>query len=70
LANKINFWSFENEYDNRGISDIPATHLSIRKKEEFKTIRLRANIPQELIELSNKVSEIVGNRTWKNSKKQ
>lgn len=70
FAKQIKFWSLEDEYDNKSVSDLPATILTINNNNQSKTIRSRANIPILLGKLNKKVSDIAENREWISIEKQ
>jgi len=63
-ANAINFWDFENEYDNKKLMDVPSTFISVNYNGKEKKIKVRANAPNDLIQFIKDVETIIKNSKW------
>lgn len=56
-ANSVNFFEFNDKYDNQYVTDIPSTTLNIETNQRKKTTYARHEIPSELMGLNTYVHE-------------
>jgi hypothetical protein len=60
---QANLWQFEDLYD-MDIADLPTTTLSYADKDKLKTIKGKANLPQEMLDLEKRLEELIGSEGW------
>lgn len=58
-ADAINFWELNDIYDNKNVTDLPSSILSIKSKDKIKKIKIRHGAPKPLIELLKLVENAV-----------
>ncbi len=63
-ANAINFWNFEDEYDNKKLMDVPSTFIKVDYNGKMKSIKVRANAPNELTQFIKDVETTIKNIKW------
>lgn len=64
VAEKIGYFELEHEYDNPGISDLPAVHTAVNKKNKSQHVINRYNGPEKLRELEKAIDRIIPQLTW------
>ncbi|MEQ8624658.1 MAG: DUF6438 domain-containing protein [Vicingaceae bacterium] len=64
FAKEINYFELENEYDNKQVTDLPATITSVRNDEGIKTIVNRYNGPNELSEFEKYFDSLFESVNW------
>jgi len=64
FANEINYFELENEYDNKNVTDLPATITSLRNKEGIKTVVNRYDGPKELSEFEKYFDSLFDSVNW------
>ncbi len=66
-AKEINFMSLENEYDNKGVTDLPNHTTSVVINGVRKTVRRRVDYPQSIVTMENQIDAIVSEVIWTKS---
>lgn len=64
IAEKIRFFEMDDEYDNKGITDLPSIYVSIAHDGKLKTVRNRVQGPKELVKLYEQLDEFITSRRW------
>ena len=64
-AEKIGFWDFEKEYDNKNLQDAPTTYISVGDSGKHKKIKVRANAPKELVDFIKSIEKEIKSVDWK-----
>ena len=64
-AERINFWSLKNEYNDELVSDLPSIFITIYNNDQNKKIKVRTNPPPELKELLLEIENIIKTIQWK-----
>ncbi len=59
ILEQANLFQYEDEYDNKGITDLPSTILHYKANGKSKTIRARYKIPTELEELQKQLHTLI-----------
>ncbi len=59
ILEQANLFQYEDEYDNKGVTDLPAKIIHYKAGGKSKTIRMRYNAPQELADLQKQLSSII-----------
>ena len=65
FAENINYFELDNEYDNKQVTDLPATITSIRNEEGIKTIVNRYGGPKKLDEFARYFDSLFDTIDWK-----
>jgi hypothetical protein len=63
------FFTYEDVYDNEGISDLPAVILYCALEGKEKKVTARLNVPPELSKLIAKIEELIGENGYQPSTK-
>lgn len=64
MANRINYFDMDDNYDNPGITDLPSTTTSIVMNRKRKTVRCRINCPQSLKSFEKLFEELIESKEW------
>jgi hypothetical protein len=56
---QANFWELEDEYDSN-ISDLPSVITTCVQNGQEKTVKARFNIPDDVVEMNDRIEEIIG----------
>ena len=64
MANEINYFDLEDNYDNPAVSDLPSTTTSIVMNGKRKTVRRRVNFPSELKRFEELFEDLIKNKEW------
>ncbi len=64
-AERTNFWSLKNEYNDELVSDLPSIFITIYNNDQNKKIKVRTNPPPELKELLLEIENIIKTIKWK-----
>ena len=65
VAKSINYMSFEDEYDNKSITDLPSTTTSIVIDGKRKEVMRRYQYPKEIKTLEEAFDQLIESLDWK-----
>ncbi|GAB5417365.1 MAG: hypothetical protein Crog4KO_29470 [Crocinitomicaceae bacterium] len=63
-ANDIAFFSFEDEYDDGMITDLPSTTTTVVKDGKTKSVMRRHGYPKRLLLLENSIEALIKSERW------
>jgi hypothetical protein len=63
-AERIQYFSLADSYDNPHVTDLPTTTTGIKNGEKMKTVAARYKSPKELQELYQVLDEMIEAATW------
>lgn len=65
FAKRINYFELDHEYDNKSVTDLPATITSVRNEEGIKTVINRYDGPKKLSEFEQFFDSLFTSLDWK-----
>lgn len=68
-AKEINYMQMDDNYDNKNITDLPATETSIVIDGKRKKVRKRFGFPKELVQFEKLFDELLKTDDWKKVEK-
>jgi hypothetical protein len=68
IANSA-FFTYQDVYDNEGISDLPSAILYCAMQGREKKVTARLNVPPELLKLITQIEELIGPNGYQPSRK-
>lgn len=63
--NEINYFKFNDEYDDRLVQDIPATFITVTMNGKTKSIKSRYGSPAQLRDFLTSIHELAKSLEWK-----
>jgi len=64
IAESIRFFEMQDEYDNKGITDLPSTYFSLSKDGKVKQVKNRYQGPKELKQLYEAMDQLIAKYKW------
>ncbi|MFT6997064.1 MAG: hypothetical protein ACJAQ4_000809 [Cryomorphaceae bacterium] len=65
MANAINYFDLESEYNDPRVTDLPATISEIQINDQTHTVNARMGVPQSLKDFHENLGIMLNERDWK-----